>query len=408
MNKTEKVTVLSTIILVGFVFAVIYHYILGFYLHFGSPFNSFVYPASFAFCDLFRILPYIKDFKPYQENTLWVVYFPLTYLLMLPFAFIKNKILAYLLYISPFFYYLTKMNVKTFTCDNLTKLQNFQNIFIITFISYPVLYSLDKGNFDMILFVMLGVWVYLFPKEKYGICSVLLAIMNAIKPFTVWFLFLFLFKKKYKEFFLSIILTAFLIIGGFLTFPDNIFYQIIVLLENIALYKITYALGTTMGLGFCSSIFIPLKILFMHFSTNLYSVIKFVNFYDYFCHFITAVTIFFVWREKTYWKQILLLIGNFLLLPYCTYDYKLIFLFIPLWMFIDKPENAKSDLIYTLLFGLLFIPKNIIIKLVGIHNNVSDWTSLSVLVNPILIVLLCLLVIYEQFKIPAKKIEESN
>lgn len=408
MNKSEKVTVLSTIILVGFVFAVIYHYILGFYLHFGSPKDSFVYPASFAFCDLFRILPYIKDFKPYQENTLWVVYFPLTYLFMLPFAFIKNKILAYLIYISPFVYYLTKMNVKTFTCDNLNRLQNFQNIFIITLISYPVLYNLDKGNFDMILFVMLSIWVYLFPREKYGICSVLLAIMNAIKPFTVWFLFLFLFKKKYKEFFLSILLTAFLIIGGFLIFPDNIFNQIIVLLKNITLYKITYALGTGVGIDFCSSIFIPLKILFLHFSTNVYSVFKFIKMYDYFCNFITVATIFFVWREKTYWKQILLLISNFLLLPYCTYDYKLIFLFIPLWMFIEKSEKTKSDLAYTLLFGLLFVPKNIIIYFAGIHNNIQNWTSLSVLINPILIVLLCLLVIYEQFKIPTEKIKESN
>lgn len=407
MEKSQKVTILSSIVLVGFVFGVIFHYIVGFYMHAGEPYNSFLYPSSWAFCDIFGILPYIKDFKPYQDITLWVVYFPLTYLFMLPFAFIKNKIIAYLIYISGFIAYLIFMNIKNFSCKNLSKLQNFQNIFIITAISYPVLYTLDKGNFDMYLFVLLGFWTYAFKNEKYGLSAFLLAIINACKPFTLYFLLLYLMKKRYKECFFSIILTALLVICGFMIIPDNFFNQIIILIKSLALYKQTYAIGTNMGIGFSSSIFMPLKTIMLHFSTASQDVINFVKFYDYSCHIITIITLFFVWKEKIFWKQLTLLICNFLLLPYCTYDYKFIFLFIPLWLFMNEKEKSKLDLTYLILFALLFVPKNLIIYFPLIKNGVSNWLSLSAIINPIIILLLTLLIIYEQIHERIKLKKES-
>lgn len=396
MEKSEKVMVLSSIILIGFALGVFYHYFLGFYMHAPEPYNSFLYPASMAWCDLFGILPYIKDLKPYQDITLWVVYFPLTYVFMLPFAFIKNQILSYSIYLSGFIIYLTFMNIKMFSCKNLTKLQNFQNIFIITVLAYPVLYNLDKGNFDMYLFVLLGFWAYAFKNEKYGLSAFLLAIINACKPFTLYFLLLYLIKKRYKECFFSIIVTILLVIGGFMIIPDNFFNQIIILIKNLIFYKQTYTTGASMGIGFSSSIFMPLKTLMLHFSTNNQDVINFVNFYDYFCHVITIITLFFVWREKIFWKQLTLLICNFLLLPYCTYDYKLIFLFIPLWLFVNEDKKSKFDLTYLILFALLFVPKNIIISFPLIHNGSSNWLSFSAIINPIILLVLSLLIVYEQ------------
>lgn len=396
MEKSEKVTILSSIILVGFVFGVFYHYILGFYMHGGELLNSFLYPASMAFCDIFSVLTYIKDFSPYSHVVLWVAYFPLTYLLMFPFALIKNPLISYSIYISGFLVYLISMNIKVFACKSLTKLQNFQNIFIITTISYPVLYILDKGNFDMYLFVLFGFCVYAFKSEKYFISCILLAIANAMKPFTVLFLLLFLRKKKYKEFFLSIILTTLLVIGGFMVFKGNFFDQIIDFIKVQMLFKTTYAMGSRMAIGFTSSLFMPLKAIALHFSTSPSFVEHFVKLYDYACFVITGITMFFIWKENVLWKQLTLMICNFLLLPYCTYDYKLIFLFIPIWLFV-KEEKSHFDLVYIILFGLLFIPKNIILELTAISATEINLISLSAILNPIIMIMLSLLIIYEQF-----------
>lgn len=396
MDKSSKVTLFSTITLIGFAFGVIYHYILAFYAHKTGVYESFLYPKELAFCDFFHVLPSIKDLKPYQEISMWVVYFPITYLFLLPFAFIKNKILAYLIYISGFLVYLVTMNIKMFSCEKLTKLQNVQNIFILTFLSYPVLYCLDKGNFDMYLFVLLGFWTFAFQKEKYKLSAVLLALINAIKPFTIYFLLLYLMKKRYKECVLSILLTAFLIIIGFLIIHDNLVMELSTFILSVRLYKYTYTHGANMGMGFLSSLYMPLKVFFLHFTTSVKNVGTFNFIYDIFCQIITIITLIFVWREKTFWKQLTLLICNFLLLPYCTYDYKLIFLLIPIWLFINQKEKTKFDFHYLILFAFLLIPKNIIIEFPYIHNGLTNWLSLSAIINPIIMILLSLLIIQEQ------------
>ena len=396
MEKSQKVTILSSIILVGFAIGVIYHYVLGFYMHLGEPYNSFVYPASWAFCDFTGILNYAKGLNPYHEVVLWACYFPLAYIFLFPFAFIKSTLLSYLIYLSIFNIYMIFMNIKNFYCKNLSKMQNFQNIFILSVMSYPVLYMLDKGNLDSILLISLASFVYSFKSEKYYLASILLAIANAFKPFSIFFLIFFLLKKKYREFMLSIVLTILLVIGGFMILKGSFFDQIIIFMQSLALFKKVYALGAGVGIGFSSSLFMPLKAIMLHFSTVPSVVGNFVRIYDYTSYIITAITLFFVWREQCFWKQLTLLICNFLLIPYCTYDYKLIFLFIPIWLFVNEEKKSKFDLIYLILFASLFIPKSIIIFFPYIHSQNGSWLSLSAILNPLIMLLFSSLIIYEQ------------
>lgn len=408
MEKSEKVLLLSTIVLVGFVVAVIFHYILGFYLKSGPGFSTFLCPSFAAFCDIFNVLPYIKDFKPYQELTLWVVYFPLTYILMFPFALIKNKILAYLLYISGFLIYLTFMNIRNFWCEKFSKIQNLQNIFILTTITYPFLYILDKGNSDMFLFIIFGLFVYAFKDKKYFLAAILLAIQNACKPFAVLFLFLFLFRKKYKEFFLSLILTLMLIVIGFMVFNEPLLKQITILSNNLHYYKYSFTLlkGNDLGMFYASSLYMMLKLLFCSITpAPIISIELLTKIYDYFSYIAVIATIFFVYREKIYWKQLTLLICNFLLLHWITFDYKLIFLFVPIWLFVNSKETSKLDFIYTVLFGLLFIPKHIVITNQILGLAAVKHFSLSIIINPIILMVLCGLIIYEQLGNNLKKKE---
>lgn len=403
MEKSQKISIISFIILVGFTFGVIYHYILGFYLGMGPHFNSFLYPASAAFCDFWGPFPYLQKFAPYSEVNLWIVYFPLAYVLLTPFAFIASfthSTISYLLYISGFLTYLIFMNTKTFSCPDSNKLQNFQNIFILTTMSYPVLYILDKGNFDMFLFVILGLFAYAFRVEKYLIAAILLAIETAIKPFTFLFFLLFLFKKRFKEFFLAVLLTFLLIIGGFFFFKGGFANQIVNLIKILIQYKDTfaYALDNNFGISYGSSLFMVLKLFFCKLTASpIISTVLLTKIYDVVCTILTVFTVFFVWREKTYWKQLTLLICNFLLLPYNTYDYKLIFIFIPLWLFVTSKEKGKFDFAYSILFALLLIPKHIIILNQIISPTATKWFSLSIIFNPLIMILISCLIVFEQF-----------
>lgn len=398
LDKSQKVGLISNIVLLGFVFGVIYHYILGAYLNLSNPFNSFLYPPTDAFCDFTQIFPYLKGLNPYREVTLWIVYFPLAYILFLPFTLFKNWLISFLILVFGFLASFSFLNTKSFSCENLSKAQNFKNIFILTLLSYPLLYLIDRGNFDMVLLIILGAFVYAFKNEKYLISSILLAVVNAIKPFSILFLVLFLMKKKYRECFLSAFLTFLLVVGGFLFFKGGFFNQIAIYIKILSAFKYNYGyLYNQNGMGYASSLYMLLKLIFC--KSTLVPIVStqvLLKIYDYFCFIATGITIFFVCKEKTYWKQLTLLICNFLLLPIVTFDYKLIFLYLGIWMFINAKEKSKFDLIYTLLFSLLLIPKNIVILTSLVSPTAAPDFSLSIIINPIIMIVLTGLIIYEQ------------
>lgn len=405
MEKSDKVLLLSSIVVVGFALGIMYHYVLGFYLGLDQPFNSFLAGPKDFMCDFYRILPFIKGFAPYTTQGNWQQYFPLAYLILAPFSYIANITVSYLLFISIFLSGFVYWNIRAFHCENLDKVSNFQNIFIMTVLTYPLLFLIDRGNFDMIIFVFFALFIFMFQKEKYKTAAVFLGLINAMKPFSLLFLFIFLFKKKYKEFFISIATTVLFIIGGFMIFKGNMLVQIPVMYKSILWFKDIYAIqnGNNFGMGHGSSFFMVLKLLFCKSTAvALISTQLLDKFYNYFSLAVTAITIFFVYKERIFWKQTTLLTCNMLFLPYFMEDYKLIFLFVPIWLFVTAKEKSKFDLAYVILFALLLIPKNFIFIFPEVSPTAAQWFSLSMVLNPLVMMFLSGLIIYEQFVVKAK------
>lgn len=397
MEKSQKITLLATIVIAGFALAVIFHYALGFYADLKYPFNTFLFEPNNAFGDFIGMMPLAKSLAPFQEANLWVNYFPLAYILLFPFSLIKNPLVAYLIFLSIFWAYWLFMNIKSFKCENLSPALNFQNLFILTFLTYPYLVLLDRGNFDLILFVLLGSFIYLFKSGKYLKSALLMAVTNAIKPFYLIFLALFLFQKKYKEFFLSLLVSLLLIIGGFMVLHGDFWNQITIFITNLILFKKDFVFSIESGMLNDSSLFMGLKyLLFQVIKLPVSYIFGFVKAYSVLNIIMTLAVLFFTWKEKVFWKRIALLTFYSLLMPYVVYDYKLIFLFIPIWLFVNSKEKTKFDLIYTILFALLLIPKKIlpVISLAG----PLKWFSLSLVANPLIMLIFIGLIITEQFR----------
>jgi hypothetical protein len=82
-----------------------------------------------------------------------------------------------------------------------------------------------------------------------------------------------------------------------------------------------------------------------------------------------------------------------LLFPQVSADYKLIHIFIPLFLFINAPKPDRLDWVYVILFGLLLIPKDYyLLSKVFSDAGVAD-ISISMIVNYIVLIAMLLLII---------------
>lgn len=398
MEAKNKVLVLSSIVLMGFVVDLVFHYVMGYNFNLGHFYNTFLSAPDTAFGDFTGLLPKIKELMPYAPPADWQNYFPLAFILIYPFVFFKNVYVAYSIFLSIFLIFFIKMNVKNFGCENLSRMQNFQNIFILTFLSYPLLYLVDRGNLDMIIFMFLAGFAYCFRNEKYKLSALFLALANAMKPFGALFLIIFLIKKRYREFFLSYGLTLLLVFGGFLFFKGNILYQLGILLQSwfFSTNNYVYLNDNSFGMVNGSSLFIFLKLLFCQLtSTPFISTALLSKIYAVLSIILTLGVSILTFREKTYWKQLALLTFYMIFMPTVVYDYKLIFLFVPLWFFVKAKEKTRFDLAYAILFGLLLLSKHLVIPetLWGVEGKVF---SISLILNVLVMVVFVGLIVYEQ------------
>jgi len=77
-----------------------------------------------------------------------------------------------------------------------------------------------------------------------------------------------------------------------------------------------------------------------------------------------------------------------LLLPHMSVDYKLIHIFIPLSLYINFAKKNSYDWFYLLMFSLLLIPKDYFLFSKSISDTGYKDISISIMINPILMVLM--------------------
>jgi hypothetical protein len=105
-----------------------------------------------------------------------------------------------------------------------------------------------------------------------------------------------------------------------------------------------------------------------------------------------ALLVFYAIRyEKTLWKKVTLLAFALILLPFVSADYRLLHVFFPLFMFINSNERGRYATFYAVIFALLLIPKDYY----HLHlHNVQD-ASIQIILNPLIMLSMMLLIIFE-------------
>jgi hypothetical protein len=165
---------------------------------------------------------------------------------------------------------------------------------------------------------------------------------------------------------LCILLSCLLTVIALFSFRAGFTHSLHRYLQIAAIYQSKQALYTSL-MTFSASLFQFIKMIYAYidrlhdFSLSAYlaTLKKILLIYEVFT-VVSAIFIawFFLRCPLVRWKQVMLLTLMMILFPPISGDYKLLFLFLPFLLFVIAEVKDPRDYLYTILFSLLFIPKN--------------------------------------------------
>lgn len=369
MTKLQKIDMTSIIIIAGFSIAVYYHYILGTYLGLTYPYDTFLFRPNDKFMDFFNMLA-----SPYVNGQLFLTQFPFGQRLAQSFTIFPPKIglvVFFTIFIS-FFLYVNYSNLKT-----SIKEQTIKNVFVFSVITYPFLMVVDRSNIEVFVFIFLYLFIHFYRKQQTLISVAFLSCAISMKLFPAVFVVLLASDKKYKEILYTFLLVMLISVCGYFSYEGNLIHNIILHLNGLNRYTGIYAIGNE-GLYFGHSLWGVVKLIIIGsniqcpatLATKAYSISVLILF--------AFVSLYIVFKEKVFWKKIALLVFSMNLFPFVSNDYKLIHIFLPLFLFINDENNDRFDWLYVVLFGLLLIPK------AYVHYHLNPEITSSIIINPLL------------------------
>jgi hypothetical protein len=363
-NSGNKLRLLSGIILSGFILAILYHGALG-SLGYHYPFNTFLFQPWDRFHDFFDTYEKSKNLDPYATLT---NYFPLAYLIVYPFTLIPNIYSAAFLLLTLFIcfliwnanYYLKKTDTKN---KGYYKTQ----IFIICCLSYPTWFCIDRANIDILVYVFCALFLITFIKKQYWLAALALAVAVSMKLFPVVFLLLYLKEKKYLAAMSCLIYSILLSLIALASFKggfSGLLPKIAAMAMNFDKTYAVYDLGMTSSISLFSLVKVVMKYWYLLITNDTEKVYRaaVATALSYYSVLSLAaagfLALYVLLTKQELWKDVMMIVTMLVLLPSISGDYRLIFFYLPLFLFLSKTRQEPEDRIFTILFGLLFVPKN--------------------------------------------------
>ena len=380
-----KIAIVRFIVIIGFAICSFHHYILAYYVGLNAyPYNTFLFRPEDKFNDFYNIYNAAAGLDPYAFKV--SVYFPFTFVVMYPFTFLKAD-LAYALYFTAFTVFLVCFISRSL--KNQRRIEKASDLFVFTFLSYPFLFSVDRGNVEMLIFVFLALFVHFYVKGRQRISVIFLSLATAMKLYPAVFGLLYFEDKKYRNILLSALLVAALTVSSAAILKGGIRGSVTGLKRNLEIFEREY-IRADHGLQHNCSLYGAVRIFHQEVleKTNVPFNRKLV--FGLTAALLGLVFVFAFFREKTFWKKICLLVLIILLLPQVSYDYKLIHLYIPLMLFLGNQEWGRWDTVYAALFGFLFIPKD--------YYLLRSDISIAVVINPLLMLSIAAIILYEKYR----------
>lgn len=347
--KIKRIETIRFIVIAGFASSVIFHYVAGTYFGYGYPYATFLYNPADRFNDFFNIYNSTIYLDPYAKAI--SVYFPFAYMPIYLLTSFRPSV-AYTLFAGLFWLFLIVAMLKQVPVENIPN--RLLTLLSLSVLSYPVLFAIDRGNLECLVFIALGLFLHCYATNRENCAALFLACAIAMKLYPGIFVVLFLSDRKWKPILLTLVFTVMLTIGSAFLLAGGVRGSLAGMQKNLLIFKIQY-IDTLHGLQHSSSFFVPAKLLaelvgFAELIPTLYPIGALLLF--------VLTSAWVIFNERELWKKVAILSFMMILLPQVSYDYKLIHTLFPLLLFTGSMSQSRFDAVYSVLFGLLLIPKD--------------------------------------------------
>lgn len=390
MNKEKKIEILSGAVIFGFFISVAICYVYGYYLNSGYPYNTFLFIPDVKFSDFISEVNLASNLNPYsnENGIVKAVYYPFSYLIFYIFSFFG----VYSLLVSSILFSIL-FAVTAYIYLNPVDFRSYKNIFFMMFLSYPFLFELDRANIEWMVFLFTGCFLYFYHKGEENLSLVFLSMAVSMKFYPIIFMTIFLLDKKYTLILKGIVLVFLITFVSLYSFSGEIGETYRNLLEGQKYFKDTYILSTSGGLAYNSSLFGILKGACV--STKTFITVEDLEFLSLIYFFVVialyiGLIVFMLRKKLKKWEIVTIITFSMILFPYVSFDYKLLFVFIPIFYYLCEESNSDLDYIIIVLFSLLLIPKNFYF----LFSNIS----ISVVLNPLAMLLLVFIIVWNNSK----------
>jgi len=253
--------------------------------------------------------------------------------------------------------------------------------------AYPVLFTVDRGNWSLLTSAILAVFMVKYTGGKPLSAAFLLGAAIALKYYPVIFVLIFIINKQFFEAAVCAAVAAVLILAPLSFFPGGLGGNLQLLMNGIAVYQKMPVTIIAELLGHNTSIYmlfdIPRTILNNSFNQNVSSLIQFNSGVQPAAYAVlllcTAVSLI---RKIKMHDILLLLTCGILLFPLFAGDYMITMIAMPAvyWM-LKEPE----DKIMPWLAGLYFICK----RYISFYNHFGNVSvTVQSVLNPLILLLI--------------------
>lgn len=382
MKIAERVRAVCSVVILGLVIAALYHQLFG---H-SFPSNTFLYDPNERYEDFHHINDFVRAGNPYGSDL--CVYFPFAYVPLYALRPLGREASLWTFILA------SSAAMFAWMYSRLRALGPARAALAsagIVFLSYPYLFWADRANLESLVFVALAAFFTLLDRRPRW-AALALGAAAAIKLYPAVFGVLYLRKRDLRSAALAAVSALVLSVVPAALYPGGLRISIALLLKYLLNFKHYYILKSA-GLHYSHSYYSWMKLvawfgLGWRWSPDDLQPLQ--RYYTLGSLVLFALVVVYVLRiDAVRWRQVALLTFVTLLLPQVSFDYKLIHLFFPLALFLERNDPAPTDRRNAELFGLLLIPKAYGV----VHGTVTG----SVLLTPVLMTAFAAMIVAQGF-----------